>query len=184
MATSNEQPSWKETVRQRRIKRQEQIPEAWRLSPAQISSSKDVRVVIHSSGILSPKELEWTDMTDVRPLLQKLATRQVTSLEVTTAFCKRAAIAQQVTNCLTEIFFDQALKRAQELDSQLLTNGGKPVGPLHGLPVSIKDRFDVEGLDTTVGVFPYLYQFVLNSVMVLLFPSGNQRFNAEYLFPY
>ncbi|KAL4744197.1 amidase signature domain-containing protein [Aspergillus similis] len=28
---------------------------------------------------------------------------------------------------------------------------GKVTGPLHGVPVSIKDRFDVEGFDTTIG---------------------------------
>lgn len=151
MATSNGLPPWKEIVRQRRAKQLEQIPTAWRLSDAQKTSSKNVREIIHSCGILSSQELELTDMTDVRPLLKKLATGEVSSLLVTTAFCKRAAIAQQVTKCLTEIFFDQALKRANELDS-LLMNGKKTTGPLHGLPVSIKDRFDVEGLDTTVGL--------------------------------
>lgn len=72
------------------------------------------------------------------------------------AFCKRAAIAQQVTKCLTEVFFDKALKRARELDDHLLRTG-KVVGPLHGVPVSVKDRFDVEGFDTTVGTFSLFF---------------------------
>ena len=76
----------------------------------------------------------------------------MTSETLITAFCKRAAIAQQVTKCLTEIFFDKALKRARELDGHLLRTG-EVVGPLHGVPVSVKDRFDVEGFDTTVGSF-------------------------------
>jgi hypothetical protein len=37
-----------------------------------------------------------------------------------------------VTNCLTEIFFDQALERARYLDKYLIEKG-KPVGPLHGV---------------------------------------------------
>lgn len=43
------------------------------------------------------------------------------------------------TRCLTEIFFDQALERAKELDEHLRQTG-QPVGPLHGLPISFKAR--------------------------------------------
>lgn len=75
---------------------------------------------------------------------------------MTTAFCKRAAISQQLTKCLTEIFFDRALAKAQELD-EYLERTGKTLGSLHGLPVSIKDRFDIEGYDTTVGMFSSLF---------------------------
>jgi amidase len=67
------------------------------------------------------------------------------------AFCKRAAIAQQLVNCLTEICFDEALKLALWQDEQFAQNGGKVVGPLHGLPVSIKDHVNVTGLRTTLG---------------------------------
>jgi hypothetical protein len=28
---------------------------------------------------------------------------------------------------------------------------GKPIGPLHGLPVSLKDQFHVKGVETTMG---------------------------------
>jgi amidase len=54
------------------------------------------------------------------------------------------------TNCLTEIFFDKALKRATELDVYL-QKYGKPMGPLHGVPISLKDTFKVQGLDATIG---------------------------------
>ncbi|PYH97800.1 amidase signature enzyme [Aspergillus ellipticus CBS 707.79] len=87
---------------------------------------------------------------DTTVLLAKLASREITSVQLTTAFCKRAAIAQQLTKCLTEIFFERALAQAKERD-EVLEQTGKVCGPLHGLPVSIKDRFDVQGFDTTVG---------------------------------
>jgi len=35
------------------------------------------------------------------------------------------------------MFFDQALERAKECDDYLAKNG-KPMGPLHGLPISLK----------------------------------------------
>jgi amidase len=53
-------------------------------------------------------------------------------------------------NNLHEIFFEQALKRAEELDAHYLKTGAI-VGPLHGLPVSLKDQFHVKGNDITMG---------------------------------
>lgn len=46
--------------------------------------------------------------------------------------------------------FDSALKRAAELDEHLQTTG-KTVGPLHGLPVSIKEHIHVAGTPATAG---------------------------------
>ncbi|KAL6239303.1 amidase signature domain-containing protein [Aspergillus navahoensis] len=46
----------------------------------------------------------------------------VTSVQLT-AFCKRAAVAQQLTGCLTEIFFSRALQRAKLLDEQFEMTG-------------------------------------------------------------
>jgi amidase len=52
--------------------------------------------------------------------------------------------------CLHEIFFDAAIKDAEGLDEYFEKNG-KPVGPLHGLPVSLKDQMHVKGVETTMG---------------------------------
>lgn len=57
---------------------------------------------------------------------------------------------REQTSCLTETFFPQALDRARFLD-EYLQREGKPIGPLHGLPISIKDSFCVEGVQSTVG---------------------------------
>jgi amidase len=51
---------------------------------------------------------------------------------------------------LTEIFFDKAIERARELD-RYLKEHGKPMGLLHGVPVSIKDGFKIKGYDATIG---------------------------------
>ncbi|KAJ9640135.1 hypothetical protein H2204_003360 [Knufia peltigerae] len=102
------------------------------------------------SGILSTRELEITENYSTAQLLDALAKGTLSSVEVTTAFCKRAAIAQQLTNCLTEVFYDAALKRAKELDEYLAASG-KPSGPLHGLPISLKDSFKLKGIDSSIG---------------------------------
>ena len=46
-------------------------------------------------------------------------------------------------NAFTSVLADEALARAQELDGQ------DPTGPLHGVPVVIKDCFDIAGVPTT-----------------------------------
>lgn len=46
--------------------------------------------------------------------------------------------------------FDEALKRARELDEHF-SRTGTTVGPLHGLPVSLKDNMNIIGKPSSVG---------------------------------
>ena len=46
--------------------------------------------------------------------------------------------------------FDNALKRAKELDAHF-SKTGTTIGPLHGLPVSLKDNFNIKGFPSSVG---------------------------------
>jgi amidase len=57
---------------------------------------------------------------------------------------------------LTEIFFDEAIERAQHLDKERADNPGKILPPLWGLPISLKDSFDVLGYDTSTGLACYV----------------------------
>lgn len=50
------------------------------------------------------------------------------------------------TNCALEFFPEAALAQAKELDAYFEKHK-KPVGPLHGLPVSLKDQARVKVLD-------------------------------------
>ncbi|KAF8751247.1 Amidase [Rhizoctonia solani] len=115
------------------------------LTPPQ--SHNNVIPLVHAR--LTDRERSFL-ASDVTDLAQRLATRECTALEVTTAFCKAAYAAQELTNCLTEVMFEQALGRAQELDEHISTSG-KVVGPLHGVPISIKDHISIKGEDTATG---------------------------------
>lgn len=133
---------WQKLINEKRASNLEKIPKDWRLSSDLLSkiqsdSNANVLSVPGSCGILTPKELEITEAADATTLLQKLAKGELSAYEVTLAFCKRAAIAQQLVNCLTEIFFEQALERAKELDGYFKEKG-KVMGVLHGLPISLK----------------------------------------------
>lgn len=94
---------------------------------------------------------------DATALVEAIAARRYSATEVARAFCHVAAIAQVVTNCLTEVFFREALQRAAELDRHL-EETGQVVGPLHGLPVSIKDHILVKGHDTATGYIDWAYR--------------------------
>jgi amidase len=141
--------AWRETARQKRQQQASSIPVDWRLKtiPADF---KDCRPVIESCGILSAEELEITNTTEASKIVDNILSQVWTSEAVATAFCKRAAVAQQLIGCCTEMFFERAIQGAKELDEHLARTG-KPVGPLHGLPISLKDSFDVKGEDTTLG---------------------------------
>ena len=47
---------------------------------------------------------------------------------------------------------DEAIERAKSLDEYLEKNG-KPFGPLHGVPVSIKDHMPMAGKYSSYGTF-------------------------------
>jgi amidase len=94
-------PSWQGIANGKRSQRQDRIPTEWRLPEDLISqinetSSINVLDVPTKSGILTAKELEITGQFDAVTMLEKIASRELTSYEVALAFCKRAAIAQQV----------------------------------------------------------------------------------------
>ena len=122
---------WSEIAAAKRQGAFNKIPEKWRLpnEMAAHESQRNVLDVPRNSGILTEREIMITE-TEMADALQNLHSGKWSAHEVTEAICKRAAIAHQLTNCLTEIFFDEALIRAKELDEHLRTHG-KPVGPVH-----------------------------------------------------
>lgn len=128
----------------------------WRLKSAVSPDEKDITHIIPLE--LSSAELEIIQL-DATALLDAIRTRRYSSIQVAQAYCHSAAIAQDLTNCLTEVFFDDALKRAKELDCYY-EETGQTFGPLHGLPVSIKDHIMVKGKDTSTGYIAWCYNTI------------------------
>lgn len=99
---------WQALAAAHRAKQNECIPAEWRLDKnllAEISGegTDDAGRLVRSqavkkSRLLTEKELEITDNFTATQLLDKIARRELTSLEVATAFCKRAALAQQLVS--------------------------------------------------------------------------------------
>ncbi|KAL7940887.1 putative Acetamidase [Trichoderma barbatum] len=156
MCDENCVPVWENIARTKRANRDNAIPLEWRLSCDVPDSRLNVLGVPAECGILTARELTITE-TDAAALVNKLISREYSSREVTLAFCKRAAIAQQLVNCLSEIFFEPALQAAEQLDAGYAATGVLK-GPLHGLPVSLKDCFKVEATDAAIGYTAFVNQ--------------------------
>ncbi|KAM0492707.1 hypothetical protein ACHAP8_009725 [Fusarium lateritium] len=143
--------SWESRAAAKRAETLDKIHPEWRLSPKDLERARQQRDITGPfiQQFLNEDEASITSMTSA-PILEALGDRKLSAVQVATAFCKRAAMAHQINNCLHEVFFDQALERAKYLDDYF-TKHNKPVGPLHGLPISLKDQFHVKGVDTTMG---------------------------------
>jgi amidase len=67
---------------------------------------------------------------------------------------------------LTEVFIERAIDRAKVLDEHLKTTG-KVVGPLHGLPISLKDQIQIKGFEATLGYVSWIGKYATrNAVLV------------------
>ena len=82
-------------------------------------------------------------------LAEGLRTRQLSSLEATDLFIRRIEARDGDINAVVVRDFDRARDAAGERDRQLARGDG--AGPLHGLPMTIKEQYHRAGLPTTFG---------------------------------
>ena len=147
--------SWEQLAYNKREALSASIPLEWRLIHVP-SIEEYPNVVEWPRNVLSDAELLITN-TPPLAILANIHASIWSSEEVVTAFCHRAAIAQQLTNCLTECLFVSAIETARGLDKSFRATG-KLNGPLHGLPVSFMDRFRIAGAETACGFVAWLGQ--------------------------
>ncbi|ODQ56293.1 putative amidase [Saitoella complicata NRRL Y-17804] len=112
------------------------------------ASRLNVIDIASESGILTPRALAITELP-TEDLLRRLRSREITAVETAWAFIRRASVAQVAVNCLTELMAEEALNHAKFLDAVIET--GPPMGPLHGLPISLKEHIGLAGHSLSVG---------------------------------
>ncbi len=81
-------------------------------------------------------------------LARAIRNGKTSSREATEAHLERIARLNAAVNALVVVDRAGALKAARAADRALAGKGGK-LGPLHGVPITIKEAFDVKGLRTT-----------------------------------
>lgn len=83
-------------------------------------------------------------------LANLLSQREISSEELVRALHRRADEVGPVLNAFTREFRDEALREARLRDDERAR--GELRGPLHGLPVTLKDNIDVAGAPSTAGL--------------------------------
>ena len=87
---------------------------------------------------------------DATGQINALASRRLSALELLTASVARNAEVKGRLNAVVEMDLDRARERAKAVDD--LRAKGEALGPLAGLPMTIKDTLDVEGMPASAGI--------------------------------
>ena len=95
---------------------------------------------------MKPDELQHRPITELASLIESGETKPSEVLEAHVARIERL---DDTINAFTRTTFDLAREQAEQLDAELTE--GNYRGPLHGIPIALKDLFDLEGHPTTAG---------------------------------
>jgi amidase len=91
-------------------------------------------------------ELSFRGACELTALIRK---REISSRELTDHYLSRIDELNPKLNAVVTLDSDRARKRASDADRALAR--GESWGPLHGLPITVKDTFETAGIRTTAG---------------------------------
>jgi aspartyl-tRNA(Asn)/glutamyl-tRNA(Gln) amidotransferase subunit A len=84
---------------------------------------------------------------------RRIAARELSPVELTRAYLERIESVDPRVNSYITVTADQALEQARALEAEL--GRGQNRGPLHGIPVGLKDNIDTAGILTTAASAVY-----------------------------
>jgi amidase len=84
-----------------------------------------------------------------KQLAELIRDKRVSAADAVRAYIARINQVNPKINAVVQNCFDRALREARDLDDMLAQ--GRTKGPLHGVPMTIKDSIDTEGVVTTGG---------------------------------
>jgi Asp-tRNA(Asn)/Glu-tRNA(Gln) amidotransferase A subunit family amidase len=82
-------------------------------------------------------------------LVEMISSKKISSTELTKLFLERIERLDPQLNAYITVVADQALAAASKADAAV--EDGEPLGPLHGVPIGIKDLAGTKGIRTTRG---------------------------------
>ncbi len=85
-------------------------------------------------------------------LARRIGQREASSREVVEAHLRRIEAVNPQLNAVTVVLAEAALEAADAADRALAA--GEPIGPLHGVPMTVKENIEVAGSATTLGIAP------------------------------
>ncbi|MGH2355770.1 MAG: amidase, partial [Chloroflexota bacterium] len=102
-------------------------------------------------------ETLFRSATDAARMLRR---KEISSRELTEMLLARIDVVNPALNAVVELRREAALREAATSDDAIARGNG--AGPLHGVPMTLKDSFHVAGLHTTWGS-PAFKDFVADS---------------------
>jgi aspartyl-tRNA(Asn)/glutamyl-tRNA(Gln) amidotransferase subunit A len=90
-----------------------------------------------------------TEFTSISELAGRLRRREISPVEITRECLERIEKQNPALNAFITVMVDSALAEARRAEAEILR--GEWRGPLHGVPVALKDLIDVAGVRTTAG---------------------------------
>ena len=88
-----------------------------------------------------------TDPRTIGELARALRGRDITAVEITERCLAAIAERNPALNAFITVLSDDAREQARKADAEIAA--GQDRGPLHGVPISIKDLIDIKGTATT-----------------------------------
>lgn len=122
---------------------------------AEVLDSEPLEGLQFLSQLLNKQEQQIVNDYTIKDLVEKQVSGELTAVEITRAYIKAAIVANYVTNFALQFLIPEALQQAEALD-QYLKENGSPVGPLHGVPVSIKEQMCYKGKVTNASYVSYV----------------------------
>ncbi len=86
-------------------------------------------------------------------LARRIRAREISPVEVMKNSLARIDEVNPKLNCFCFVYPDEALELARAAEQAVA--GGKPLGPLHGVPIAIKDLTPTKGKRTTLGSYTH-----------------------------
>ncbi|WP_102346647.1 amidase [Bacillus sp. Marseille-P3661] len=86
---------------------------------------------------------------DISSLSQLINTKKISPVELVTAMLERISKVDPALNSFIKVLSDSALEDAKQLEAEVVQ--GKSRGPLHGVPIAVKDILATAGIETTSG---------------------------------
>lgn len=89
---------WEQRVLEKRRRQAQSIPQEWLIRSKPPEHQTNVLNVPETCGLLTERELEITRTNNVETIVSNIANGIWSSVEVTTAFCKRAIVVHQIVS--------------------------------------------------------------------------------------
>jgi len=130
---------------------------------------------------MKPEEICYLGAGELSRLIQK---REISPVEIVKAHLNRIESLEPILNSFITLLADQAMEAARQAEKEI--QAGRYRGPLHGIPLGLKDLFYTKGIRTTSGskIFDTFIPNVDGTVVTKLKEAGTLLLGKLNMHPF